>query len=46
MTKKSLTKTDSKGREETWEWEETPEVIEALKKLHETIRRNNETSNS
>ncbi len=46
MTKKSLTKTDSKGREETWEWEETPEVIAALKKLHETIRRNNETSNS
>jgi hypothetical protein len=25
----------SKG--ETWEWEETPEVIEAVKKLHETI---------
>jgi len=46
MTKKSLTKTDSKGREETWEWEETPELIAALKKLHETIRRNNETSNS
>ena len=46
MTKKSLAKTDSKGREETWEWEETPEVIAALKKLHETIRRNNETSNS
>lgn len=20
----------------TWEWEETPEVLEALKKLHET----------
>ena len=46
MTKKEFKKTDSKGREETWEWEETPEVIEALKKLHETIRRNNETSNS
>jgi len=34
MTKKSFTKTDKKGREETWEWEETPEVKEALKKLH------------
>ena len=34
MTKKSNTKKDSKGREETWEWNETPEVIAALKKLH------------
>ncbi len=33
--KKSFTKKDKKGREETWEWEETPEVREALKKLHE-----------
>ena len=46
MATRTYTKTDSKGREETWEWEETPEVIAALKKLHETIRRNNETSNS
>tara|TARA_B100000925_G_C21979544_1_gene461649 strand:- start:58 stop:213 length:156 start_codon:yes stop_codon:yes gene_type:complete len=37
MTKKSNNKTDKKGRKETWEWEETPETIEALKKLHETI---------
>ncbi len=32
--KKSWTKKDSKGREETWEWEETPEVRAALEKLH------------
>ena len=32
--KKSFTKTDKKGREETWEWEETPEVIKALEVLH------------
>ena len=25
---------------DTWEWEETPEVIEAVKKLHETVERN------
>ena len=24
MTKKSLKRTDKKGREEIWEWEETP----------------------
>ena len=46
MTKKIKTRTDSKGREETWEWEETPETVAALKKLHETIKRNNETTNS
>ncbi len=40
MTKKSFTKTDKKGREETWEWEETPEVKEALERLHDTIREN------
>ena len=32
--KKSFTKKDKKGREETWEWEETPEVRKALEKLH------------
>ena len=32
--KKSWTKKDSKGREETWEWEETPEVRKALEVLH------------
>mgnify|MGYP003140693353 CR=1 FL=1 len=30
MTKRTFT---GKGGE-TWEWEETPEVVEALKKLH------------
>ena len=33
--KKSWTKIDKKGREEVWEWEETLEVRQALKKLHE-----------
>ena len=28
----------SKG--ESWEWEETPETVEALRKLHETVRKN------
>ena len=32
--KKSFKKKDKKGREETWEWEETPEVRAALEKLH------------
>ena len=40
MTKKSFIKTDKKGREETWEWEETPEVRKALERLHDTIREN------
>lgn len=34
MQKKSK-KVNSKGHEEEWIWEETPEVIAALKKLHE-----------
>ena len=38
MTKKEFNKKDKKGREENWEWEETPETIEALKKLHATER--------
>ena len=33
MTKKTFTKTDKKGREETWEWEETPELLVALEQL-------------
>ena len=32
--KKSWKKIDKKGREEVWEWEETPEVQKALEKLH------------
>ncbi len=34
MGKKSKTKSNNKGKEDIWEWEETPEVIAALKKLH------------
>ena len=36
QVKRSFTKTDKKGREETWEWEESPEAREAIKKLHES----------
>jgi len=46
MVKKTNKKTDKKGREEIWEWEETPEVTAAVARLHETIRRNNENSNT
>ena len=38
--KKTFLKIDSKGREETWEWEETPEVVAAVKQLHATIAAN------
>ena len=40
MTKKDFNKKDKKGREETWEWEETPEVVAAVKQLHATIALN------
>ena len=40
MATRKFTKTDSKGREETWEWEETPEVVAAVKQLHATIAAN------
>ena len=33
MTLRTFTKTDKKGREETWEWEETPELLAALEQL-------------
>lgn len=33
--------TDKNGNE--WSWEETPETIEALKQLHETVKQVNET---
>ena len=36
MTTKSFTKKDKKGREETWEWEETPEVVKAIEQLHKS----------
>jgi|TARA_B100000959_G_C14964489_1_gene617159 hypothetical protein len=41
MAKKSFKK-DKKGREETWEWEETPEVLEAVAKLQATKRLHND----
>jgi ligand-binding SRPBCC domain-containing protein len=46
MAERTYTRTDSKGREEVWSWDETPEVVAALKELHETVRRNNEALNS
>ena len=36
MTKKQFV--NSKG--DTWEWEETPETVKAVKKLHETVKQN------
>ena len=36
MTSKTFTKTDKKGREETWEWDETPESVAAIEQLHKT----------
>ncbi len=38
MTKKEFKKTDSKGREEIWEWDETEEMRKAVERLHQTIR--------
>ena len=40
--KKSWTKIDKKGREEVWEWEETPEVRKALEVLHAHQRQGKE----
>jgi len=40
MATRTYNKIDSKGREETWEWEETPEVVAAVKQLHATIAQN------
>ena len=34
MGTKQFKTTDKKGRESTWEWEETPELIKALEVLH------------
>lgn len=31
---------------DTWIWEETPETIEALKKLHESVKKTNERKDS
>jgi hypothetical protein len=32
--------------ETEWSWEETPETIEALKQLHETVKKVNERKKS
>jgi len=39
MTKKQFV-TD---KDEIWEWDETPEVIAAIEKLHQTIAENKKT---
>ena len=36
MTTKTFTKKDKKGREETWVWEETPEVLAAIEQLQKS----------
>jgi len=38
MTRKTWTKIDKKGHEEEWSWEETPEVLAALKELAQLKR--------
>ncbi len=43
MTKKTFETVDKKGRQSTWEWDETPEVRKALERLHDTIRENKES---
>lgn len=40
MTKKQFKRIDSRGREEIWEWEETPETIEALEKFYQIVKNN------
>lgn len=40
MATRTYKKIDSKGREEEWSWEETPEVVAAVKQLHATIAAN------
>ena len=38
MTTRSFTKKDKKGREETWEWEETPELLAAIEQLSKSTQ--------
>tara|TARA_R100000008_G_scaffold20676_1_gene10862 strand:- start:1453 stop:1608 length:156 start_codon:yes stop_codon:yes gene_type:complete len=38
MTKRTWEQVDKKGRQSTWEWEETPEVREAVQRLHDDMR--------
>lgn len=37
MATKSHKKIDSKGHEETWEWEETPELVKAINEWKKTV---------
>jgi len=37
MATKTFKKTDNKGHEEIWEWEETPELVKAVNELKKTI---------
>ena len=46
MSKKEFKTTDKKGRETTWEWEETPDVRAALERLHIDIKIRMEDSNN
>ena len=34
MSTKKFKKVDKKGREEIWQWDETPELSKAIKRLH------------
>tara|TARA_B100001142_G_C14297835_1_gene641609 strand:- start:174 stop:320 length:147 start_codon:yes stop_codon:yes gene_type:complete len=34
MSTKKFKKVDKKGREEIWQWDETPELSKAIKNLH------------
>ena len=38
MTKKTYETVDKKVRQSTSEWEETPDVIKALERLHQDIK--------
>ena len=38
MTKREFKAKDKKGRESEWEWEDTPEVTEALERLHRDMK--------
>ena len=38
MVKREFHKTDKKGRKETWEWEETPELLAALEQLSKSTQ--------
>ena len=38
MTKKTSKKSNKKGHDEEWSWEETSETRKAIVRLHDTIR--------